>query len=127
MGQKILSLLNASLQDKSNYRIRVFYISFLMQFQKCLRFSLHPLISKNTMEAWYCWKHPLCSFLCHHYFVYYTRKANESFMKRSLFRNIKVLNKLNISHMHKWDVVIKLSFFEKKNTTLYFSMKYQET
>lgn len=39
-------------------------------------------------------------------------------MKRSLFRNIKVLNKLNISHMHKWDVVIKLSFFEKKKILL---------
>lgn len=123
MGQKILSLLNASLQDKSNYRIRVFYISFLMQFQKCLRFSLHSQVSKNTMEAWYCRKHPLCSFLCHHYFAYYTRKANESFMKRSLFRNIKVLNKLNISRMHKWDVIIKLSFFEKKNTTSQWNIK----
>lgn len=123
MGQKILSLLNASLQDKSKYRIRVFYISFLMQFQKCLRFSLHSQVSKNTMEAWYCRKHPLCSFSATITSFITLRKANESFMKRSLFRNIKVLNKLNISLMHKWDVVIKLSFFEKKNTTSQWNIR----
>lgn len=127
MGQKILSLLNASLQDKSKYRIRVFYISFLMQFQKCLRFSLHSQVSKNTI-----WRRDIAENT--HYVVFSAnitsfitiRKANESFMKRSLFRNIKVLNKLNISLMHKWDVVIKLSFYERKKK-YYFSMKYEET
>lgn len=43
-------------------------------------------------------------------------------MKCSFFCNIKVLNKLNILYMYKWDVVIKLSFFEKKK--YYFLVKY---
>lgn len=45
MGQKILSLLNASLQDKSKYRIRVFTFRFnatskVGGFLFCILFSI---------------------------------------------------------------------------------------
>lgn len=60
MGQKILSLLNASLQDKSKYRIRVFTFRFNATSKVGVFLFLHFIFdwkkrvaSKNTLLTLY--------------------------------------------------------------------------
>lgn len=92
MGQKILSLLNASLQDKSKYRIRVFTFRFNATSKVGFSF-LHFIFdwkervaSKNTLLTLYIAKQKTktnkqktrVSGLCWRSFFF-------NFMKRSLF------------------------------------------